>query len=164
MHSSLEWNEPSLVGDLDANRAWITLVYWIDDIDLNNVVDWINKNKRKWETDPPLWYTDGWKSKLRLRIYNKCYGKKVCNRLHHKKIAILPETNAKNDEPDSFKLPETNAKNNGIDSLKLESAFGEEKWIDENKEGHDNSEKKNCFSLNEIDEKKEGHETKEGHD
>ena len=73
MSFSPYWNEPSLVGDLDASRAMLITYYWINDLGLDNIVEWINKNKNKWELDPPLWYTDHWKNNLRRIIKEKCY-------------------------------------------------------------------------------------------
>ena len=73
MHSSVDWNEPSLVGDLDAHRASLIQCYWIDDLGFYNIVDWIDENKDKWENDLPLWYTHHWKQNLRKSIKAECY-------------------------------------------------------------------------------------------
>ena len=73
MHSSKKWKEPSLIGNLDAHRAWIVQKYHLSDLGFINVVNWIKKNKNEWENNPPLWYTDHWKENLRKRIIKECY-------------------------------------------------------------------------------------------
>ena len=76
IHSSRMWHESSLEGNLNASRAWNLKAFHLNDLGFNNVVNWINKNKTKWENNPPLWYTDDWKNKLPKKIRETCYSKK----------------------------------------------------------------------------------------
>ena len=73
IHSSHCWNEPSLIGNVDASRAWNVQNFHLVDLGFDNVVDWIKENKNEWNNNPPLWYTDYWIEHLPKRVLKKCY-------------------------------------------------------------------------------------------